>query len=87
MPPMTSGAGGISSASTWSSDKSCERRASLIVAAGLLAAVRVARSVVVVLERGAARADPRVVLERYCIGCHDSAERAGGLALDRLAAR
>ena len=31
------------------------------------------------------RADPRVVLDRYCIGCHDSAERAGGLALDRLA--
>ncbi|HJR70939.1 MAG TPA: DUF1592 domain-containing protein, partial [Gammaproteobacteria bacterium] len=26
----------------------------------------------------------RVVVERYCVGCHDSAERAGGLALDRL---
>ena len=55
---------------------------SLIVAVGLLTATLIAFGVI--LQRGAARADPRVVLERYCTGCHDSAERAGGLALDRL---
>jgi mono/diheme cytochrome c family protein len=54
----------------------------LIVAGGLLAATLLALGVI---ERGAAPTDARAVLERYCIGCHDSAERAGGLALDRLA--
>ncbi len=56
---------------------------SLIVAGGLLAAALVGFGVL--RERSAARADPRAVLDRYCIACHDSAERAGGLALDRLA--
>ena len=81
---MTSGAGVISSASTWSSEQSCERRASLIVAARA-AGGRARRARAWCVERSAARADPRVVLDRYCVGCHDSAERAGGLALDRLA--
>ena len=30
----------------------------------------------------AAAAEPRAVLDRYCVGCHNSAERAGGVALD-----
>src|SRR5688500_17687255 len=55
---------------------------SLIFAVGVLAAAVVAFGVN--LKRSAVRADPRVVLDRYCVGCHDSAERAGGLALDRL---
>jgi mono/diheme cytochrome c family protein len=55
---------------------------SLIFAVGVLAAAVVAFGVN--LQRSAVRADPRAVLERYCVGCHDSAERAGGLALDRL---
>jgi hypothetical protein len=29
-----------------------------------------------------AEADPRAVLDRYCVGCHNAAERAGGVALD-----
>jgi hypothetical protein len=49
---------------------------------GLLTAALVSFSVI--RERSAARAEPRAVLERYCVACHDSAERAGGLALDRL---
>ena len=32
--------------------------------------------------QSAAAADPKTVLDRYCIGCHNSAERAGDLALD-----
>lgn len=38
----------------------------------------------VIIERSAARADPRAVIERYCVDCHNSAERAGDLALDRV---
>jgi hypothetical protein len=56
--------------------------ASLIPIVGLLAAALAGLGVI--LQRGAAHQDPRAVLERSCIGCHDSAERAGGLALDRL---
>jgi uncharacterized protein DUF1592/uncharacterized protein DUF1588/uncharacterized protein DUF1585/uncharacterized protein DUF1587/uncharacterized protein DUF1595/cytochrome c len=55
---------------------------SLITAAGLLTAALVGLGVI--HARSAARSDPRAVVERYCFGCHDSAERAGGLALDRL---
>jgi hypothetical protein len=53
---------------------------SLILIAGLLATAAAGLGAHM---RGPAAADPRLVLERYCLGCHDSAERAGGLALDR----
>ena len=50
---MTSGAGAISSASTWSSDALVRPRASLIVAAGLLAAALVGLGVILRAQRGA----------------------------------
>ena len=53
--------------------------ASLILFAGLLATAGVG-----IGARMGTGTDPRAVVERYCLGCHDSAERAGGLALDRL---
>ena len=55
---------------------------SLTIAAGLLATV--IAGVTAHVWRGHAGVEPRTVVERYCVGCHDSAERAGGLALDRL---
>ena len=54
--------------------------ASLILIAGLLAAVGAGLGVW--QQQSAAGADPRAVLDRYCVGCHNSAERAGGVALD-----
>jgi hypothetical protein len=54
--------------------------ASLILIAGLVAAVGAGLGVS--RYQSAAGADPRVVLDRYCLGCHNSAERAGGVALD-----
>jgi hypothetical protein len=55
--------------------------ASLILIAGLLATAAIGLGAYL---RSHAAADPRAVLERYCIDCHNSAERAGDLALDRL---
>ena len=54
--------------------------ASLILIAGLLAAA--GAGIGVWVQQSAAAADPRKVLDRYCVGCHNSAERAGDLALD-----
>jgi hypothetical protein len=55
--------------------------ASLILFAGLLATAGAGIGARMGTGTGT---DPRAVLERYCVACHDSAERAGGLALDRL---
>jgi len=55
---------------------------SLTIVAGLLA-VAVA-GLALFFSRVTTSADPRLVLDRYCIDCHNSAERAGDLALDRL---
>ena len=82
-PPMTSGAGATSSASTWSSE-SVVRPRGKSHPASRAAGGRSVRDSGCARAQSAARADPRAVLDRYCIGCHDSAERAGGLALDRL---
>jgi hypothetical protein len=50
-----------------------------ILIAGLLAAAGVA---IGLRLHFSAAADPRTVLDRYCLGCHSAAERAGGVALD-----
>ena len=55
------------------------RTARLILIVGLVA-VGAASSVW--RHRSAAGADPRTVLDRYCVGCHNPAERAGGVVLD-----
>ena len=57
-------------------------RAKLLVGAGLAAVAVVGAGIWTLRDRE--RVEPQAVLERYCIGCHDSAERAGELALDRL---
>jgi hypothetical protein len=54
--------------------------ASLLLITGLLAAVGV--GIGARLRQSAAAVDPKFVLDRYCLGCHNSAERAGDLALD-----
>jgi hypothetical protein len=53
---------------------------SLLLFAGLLAAVVVGLGAR--LRQSTAAVDPEVLLDRYCVGCHNSAERAGDLALD-----
>jgi hypothetical protein len=53
-----------------------------LVSAGLPAVALVA--IGVWLLRGHDRVEPHAVLEGYCIGCHNGAERAGDLALDGL---
>jgi hypothetical protein len=53
--------------------------ASLILIAGLLATAGAGFGVW--RQHGAASADPREVVDRYCAGCHNAAERAGGVAL------
>jgi mono/diheme cytochrome c family protein len=55
------------------------RTAPLILIAGLVAAVGAG---LVWRQRSAAGADPAAVLDRYCVGCHNAAERAGGIVLD-----
>jgi mono/diheme cytochrome c family protein len=55
---------------------------SVVIACGLAGAALVAGGLAV-MQHGT-RVEARAVLDRYCVGCHDSAERAGGLALDRL---
>jgi mono/diheme cytochrome c family protein len=57
--------------------------ARLILIAGLLAAVGAGAGFW--RQQSAARADPRAVLDGYCVGCHNAAERAGGAALDGAA--
>ena len=54
--------------------------ASLWLFGGLLAVAGAALGVW--RQQSAAGPDPRAVLDRYCLGCHNSAERAGGVALD-----
>ena len=53
---------------------------SLLLLGGVLAAAGAGLGVW--REPSAADTDPRLVLDRYCLGCHNSAERAGDLALD-----
>src|SRR5688572_18419514 len=77
---MTPGAGDTSWASTWSSDGAMRSPVSLFLFAGLLAAA--GAGVGVRLHESATAADPRAVLDRYCVGCHNAAERAGGVTLD-----
>jgi hypothetical protein len=48
--------------------------------AGLLAAA--GAGIRVRPHESATAADPKGLLDRYCVGCHNSAERAGDLALD-----
>src|SRR5688572_35462 len=55
------------------------RTARLILIVGLVAVGAVSS---VWRHRSAAGADPRAVLDRYCVGCHNPAERAGGVVLD-----
>jgi hypothetical protein len=57
-------------------------RAALLGCAGLSAGAIAA--VAIWRLRDHERVEPQVVMERYCIDCHNSAERAGDLALDRL---
>ncbi len=57
--------------------------ASLVLIAGLLATAGAGLGVS--RQQSAAGAEPRAVLDRYCVGCHNSAERAGGVALDGAA--
>jgi hypothetical protein len=74
-----------------------QARAGIVIGAGLAAAAVVGFGAVVVstfFSGGAfsgsvlSRAfsggvvDPRTVLDRYCVGCHNSAERAGGITLE-----
>jgi mono/diheme cytochrome c family protein len=56
------------------------RTPATFILAGLLAAVGAGLGVWRL--QSTAGADPRAVLDRYCLGCHNSAERAGGVALD-----
>jgi hypothetical protein len=56
------------------------RPARLVLVVGLVAAVGAAFGLW--RQRSAAAADPRTVLDRYCVGCHNPAERAGGVVLD-----
>jgi mono/diheme cytochrome c family protein len=53
--------------------------ASLILIAGTLATV--GAGLAAWHQRSTASADPRAVLDRYCVGCHNAAELAGGVAL------
>jgi len=57
-------------------------RAILLVSIGLPAVTLAAVAAWKLRDRE--RVEPQAVLERYCIECHNSAERAGDLALDRL---
>jgi hypothetical protein len=54
-------------------------RLSLLLFGGLLAAAGAGLGV---WREPTAGTEPRLVLDRYCLGCHNSAERAGDLALD-----
>jgi hypothetical protein len=54
--------------------------ASLLLFGALLAAA--GAGIGLRLHESAAAADPRTVLDRYCVGCHNSAERAGDVTLD-----
>lgn len=57
--------------------------ANLMLIAGLLATA--GAGLALSHRQSAAGADPRAVLDRYCVGCHNSAERAGGVAFDGAA--
>jgi hypothetical protein len=57
------------------------RPATLLIGAGLLAVV-LAGGGVYLSARHKGSAEPRALLDRYCVGCHNDAERAGGVALD-----
>ena len=57
------------------------RPATLLIGAGLLAVV-LAGGGVYLSARHEGSAEPRALLDRYCVGCHNDAERAGGVALD-----
>ena len=57
------------------------RPATLLLGAGLLAVV-LAGGGVYLSARHEGSAEPRALLDRYCVGCHNGAERAGGVAFD-----
>ena len=57
------------------------RPATLLIGAGLLAVV-LAGGGVYLSAHHEGSAEPRALLDRYCVGCHNDAERAGGVALD-----
>src|SRR5688500_675931 len=58
-------------------------RAGILIGAGV-AAVAFAGVGAYVFSGDSSRGDvdPRTVLDRYCVGCHNSAERAGGITLE-----
>ena len=55
-----------------------------LVTLGSVAALAVAGAYVYQQRGTPSVADHRAMVDRYCVDCHNSAERAGGLALDRL---
>jgi hypothetical protein len=83
---MMCGGDGISWASTWSCKTGVTRQwaaAGLLLGGGLLA-VALVWGAARLSARGDRAADPRAVLDRYCVDCHNSSEWAGGVAFDRL---
>ncbi|HEY9182785.1 MAG TPA: c-type cytochrome domain-containing protein, partial [Gammaproteobacteria bacterium] len=47
-------------------------------------AVAIAGGAVYFAGRDDGSVEPRAMLDRYCVGCHNDAERAGDLSLERL---
>jgi hypothetical protein len=63
-----------------------ERPSPRWIVASLLA-LAVAGTTVYLGTRREPAAEPRALLDGYCVGCHNEAERAGDLTLERLLAR
>ena len=61
------------------------RPPALLIGAGLLA-VAVVGAAIHLAGRHDRAAEPRTVLDGYCVGCHNDAERAGDVTFERLSA-